>query len=274
MHSVIAGCGANKATDGKTVTITGKTMGTTYKVKVSGWPKDRKVADVDAEINKRLATVNDQMSTWQKDSEISRFNKFRSTEYFPVSPATVTVMQEAARISILSDGAFDITVGPLVNLWSFGPENRPKKIPTDAEIAGGCNPPATATLRFQAKPPALWKTIPELSIDLSAIAKGHGVDVIAGYLESIGVGGYMVEIGGEVRCKGSKADGSPWTIGIHSPDGKKQPARVVRLKDRAMATSGDYRNYFEQNGKTLLPHHRPPHRQTGHAQTGLGQRDR
>ena len=241
-----AGCGRN---DGKTVTITGETMGTTYTVKVSGWPKDRNIADVKAEIKKRLATVNDQMSTWQKDSEISRFNQSRSTDEFTVSPATVTVVQEAARISILSDGAFDVTVGPLVNLWSFGPENRPKKIPTDAEIAQRMQTTGNRHLRFQAKPPALWKTIPELTVDLSAIAKGHGVDVIAGYLESLRVGGYMVEIGGEVRCKGTKADGSPWTIGIQSPDGNKKPARVVRLKNQAMATSGDYRNYFEHDGQ-------------------------
>lgn len=247
-----AGCAQNAKTagDAKPMIVTGRTMGTTYTVKIAGPIKDRRLAEVKAEIEKRLQQVNDQMSTWQQDSEISRFNRYRQTDWFPVSKDFVAVVQEANRISQRSDGAFDVTVGPLVNLWSFGPENRPKKIPTDEEIAQRKQHVGHDRLRFRTNDPALSKADPELTVDLSAIAKGYGVDVIAKYIESLKPTGYMVEIGGEVRCGGTKADGSPWRIGIQSPQSASKAAdRIVELKDKALATSGDYRNYFEHNGK-------------------------
>jgi len=230
--------------------ITGETMGTTYTVKLAGLPESQSVGDVKAGIEKRLETVNRQMSTWRKDSEISRFNVETGTDWFPVSKETVAVVQEADRVSRLSGGAFDVTVGPLVNLWSFGPENRPRKIPDKDEIKARLRRVGFQRLSFRVDPPALKKANANLSVDLSAIAKGFGVDRIADYLDGLNLTGYMVEIGGEVRCKGTKADGGAWKIGIQSPKNRKTaPIRVVALKDRAMATSGDYRNYFEQDGR-------------------------
>jgi thiamine biosynthesis lipoprotein len=216
-------------------------------------------AEVKAGIEDRLETVNRQMSTWRKDSEISRFNAYAGTDWFPISADTLTVLKEAHRISELSGGKFDITVMPLVNLWSFGPENRPQKVPSEEEIAAKRQSVGYTLLAFRTDGPAVRKSRSGVTVDLSAIAKGFGVDKLAEYLDSLGVPGYMVEIGGEVGCKGTKADGSPWRIGIQSPKQLKQSAfRVVPLHDRAMATSGDYRNYFEQDGKryshTIDPH--------------------
>lgn len=256
--AALAGCNRLKSHDADS-TIRGETMGTTYSVKLASLPDRMSAAEVKAGIEDRLETVNRQMSTWRKDSEISRFNAYAGTDWFPISADTLTVLKEAHRISELSGGKFDITVMPLVNLWSFGPENRPQKVPSEEEIAAKRQSVGYTLLAFRTDGPAVRKSRSGVTVDLSAIAKGFGVDKLAEYLDSLGVPGYMVEIGGEVGCKGTKADGSPWRIGIQSPKQLKQSAfRVVPLHDRAMATSGDYRNYFEQDGKryshTIDPH--------------------
>lgn len=225
-------------------------MGTTWTVKIAGLPSTADPEQVQAEIERILETVNRQMSTWRDDSEVSRFNAHRETGWFDVSADVAAVVAEADRISRLSGGAFDVTVGPLVNLWSFGPENRPQKTPTDAEIAAQRGRVGFSRLAVRSDEPALMKSEPELAVDLSAIAKGFGVDRVAEYLDSLQARGYMVEIGGEVRCRGTKSDGGAWKIGVRSPEQlKNSPYRVVALTDRAMATSGDYLNYFEQDGK-------------------------
>lgn len=249
--AALSGCSRTTSPD-VAATIRGKTMGTTYTVKLAELPAGKTAADVKAVIDARLETVNRQMSTWRKDSEISRFNAHAGTDWFPVSADTVTVLREAQRISELSGGKFDVTVMPLVNLWSFGPENRPRKTPSDEEIARRKQSVGYRLLELRENPPAVRKTRSDVTVDLSAIAKGFGVDRVAGELDLLGVTGYMVEIGGEVRCQGTKGDGRPWQIAIQSPAMSRDSAqRVVALRDshRAMATSGDYRNYFEQAGK-------------------------
>lgn len=243
-----AGC--RKTTSTKPVTITGRTMGTTYSVKIDRLPPSLSVADLKTEIDKRLETVNDQMSTYRKQSELSRFNRHTKADWFPVSSDTAIVVTEAKRIGEISDGAFDVTVGPLVNLWSFGPGQRPKNIPDDAEITGAMKRVGDERIDVRRRPPGLKKTQADVSVDLSAIAKGYGVDRVAGYLDELKIAGYMVEIGGEIRCKGTKSGGAPWKIGVQSPKSAGHAAaRVVELRNAAMATSGDYRNYFEQDGK-------------------------
>ena len=232
------------------VTITGGTMGTTYSVKFPALPEGLTVADVQAGIDSQLDSVNRQMSTWRSDSDISRFNASRGTDWFPVSAEVVTVLREAQRISELSGGAFDVTVMPLVNLWSFGPEGRPKKIPSDEDIRRKRESVGFSRIAIRTKPPGLRKTLGNVSVDLSAIAKGYGVDQVAAYLDTLHMSSYMVEIGGEVRCKGTKSGGKPWRIGIQSPQKRRQSAyRTVPLNNRSMATSGDYRNYFEVGGQ-------------------------
>jgi thiamine biosynthesis lipoprotein len=187
------------------------------------------------------------MSTYRKDSELSRFNQYKGSDPFPVSLEMVTVVKEAIRLSKLTSGALDVTVGPLVNLWGFGPEARPDEVPTDAELAERRKIIGIDNLSVQDG--ALQKAIPELYVDLSTIAKGWGVDVIADYIESQGIHNYMVEIGGEIRMKGKNHENTAWRIAIEKPDVNERAIQeIIEPGDMAIATSGDYRNYFERDG--------------------------
>jgi thiamine biosynthesis lipoprotein len=225
-------------------------MGTSYTIKIVGLPKD---ADSDAlhkEITGILERINARMSTYRKDSELSRFNRQRSTEWFDVSSETVFVVDEAQRVSRLSQGAFDVTVGPLVNLWGFGPAPRREELPTDGAIEEALQSVGYEKVHTRSSPPAVRKDHPEIQIDLSAIAKGYAVDRVADHLKSRGIASYMVEIGGEVHAQGRNAQGSGWRIGIETPVANERSVqKVIHLQDRGMAISGDYRNYFEKDGK-------------------------
>ncbi len=240
---LLTGCGP------KQENLDGKTMGTYYSIRFIPGEGTPSVETLRAEIDKRLEQVNDQMSTYRADSELSRFNSSREVgKPFPVSAATTEVVLEALRINRVTDGALDITVGPLVNLWGFGPEGRPDKVPSAAELEQRRNWTGIDKLAVEGN--ALVKRIPELYVDLSSIAKGYGVDVIAHYLQSQHVKNYMVDIGGEVRTRGHNREKKPWRIAIERPvAGVEQKAQlVIEPGEMAMATSGDYRNYFEQDG--------------------------
>ena len=232
----------------------GRTMGTTYMVKAvkNGDSKaaasDERPLQLQTGIDDLLKTVNRQMSTWLKDSEISLFNGYRETRWFEVSPDTARVIAEAQRVSEVSNGAFDITVGPLINLWGFGPAKQERQIPEDGEIKEIMAKIGFGKLFVRQSPPSLRKEEPELYCSLSAIAKGFGVDKVAEYLESEGFYNYLVEIGGEVRARGVNPNGQTWRIGIETPDSISSFQEVVLLKDMSMATSGDYHNYFEKDG--------------------------
>ncbi|MGL5387271.1 MAG: FAD:protein FMN transferase [Serratia sp. (in: enterobacteria)] len=229
--------------------LRGKTMGTSYSIGYLPGEGTPSAATLQQEIDKQLVQVNDQMSTYQPDSELSRFNASREVDKpFPVSAATTEVVLEALRINRVTDGALDVTVGPLVNLWGFGPEGRPDKVPNAAELEQRRNWTGIDKLAVEGN--ALVKRIPELYVDLSAIAKGYGVDVIAHYLQSQHVKNYMVDIGGEVRTRGHNGEQKPWRIAIERPTTgvEKQAQLVIEPGEMAMATSGDYRNYFEQDG--------------------------
>ncbi len=170
----------------------------------------------------------------------------------PSHPLLSKSLAEALRVSELTDGAFDVTVGPLIQLWGFDREGQPDKIPTQQQIDVAQQQIGFEKLEFRTDPPALRKQSPDLYVNLSAIAKGYGVDVIAEYLESVGVQDYLVEIGGEVRAKGAKPDGIAWVIGIERPDSATfhEPILAIQPQSMGMATSGNYRNFFTRDGKT------------------------
>ena len=231
---------------GGLLSFRGQTMGTTYSVKVA--PPHDLSDDVQLDIDAELRRVNDQMSTYLRTSEITRFNESDSTDWFEVSPETATVVEYAQQVSEQTGGAFDITVAPLVDAWSFGPAPRSEQIPSDDDIEKIRQQTGYERLRVRTDPPGLLKLVPELRIDLSAIAKGHGVDRIVDLLTSRGATNVFVEIGGEVRAVGKKPEG-PWKVGIQDPATiGTQPAVAWRLVDRSIATSGDYRNFFEVDG--------------------------
>jgi thiamine biosynthesis lipoprotein len=244
------GCGPHSTGGDAPIVLTGPTMGTWYTIKLEGLPEGLTQAQVGREIEDRLTQINALMSTYDPASELSRFNASEGSEWFPVSPETATVVAAGQAISEETDGAFDMTVGPLVNLWNFGPNAQPDRLPDALEIAAASARVGFRRLEVRRDPPGLRKTRADLYVDLSAIAKGYAVDEIARGLDRHGVKAYMVEIGGEVRTRGRKGNGEPWRIGIEKPiTTDRVVTRVVQLVDCSLATSGDYRNYFEVQGK-------------------------
>lgn len=228
--------------------LEGETMGTRFSVKVVGSVEaDAQQAILDA-VQTELARVDEQMSTWRDDSELSRFNRHQDGTPFTVSPETRAVVEAAAAIWKASDGAFDPTVGPLVRAWGFGGGDRPESVLDDSEIEALL---AHAGMQRIAVGPdvALTKTDAATELDLSAIAKGWGVDRVHGAVTALGHRDVMVEIGGEVRVSGRNARGERWRLGVERPDAQRGTVQqVVLLDDEAMATSGDYRNYVERDG--------------------------
>ena len=190
------------------------------------------------------------MSIYQENSEITDFNRTRHTDWFSVSPETARVIEQSLLISEKSLGALDITAGPLVKLWGFGPGTGEKSttLPGEEAIRRARLHQGYKKMAVRLSPPAVRKDDPEIYCDLGAIAKGHGGDEIARYLAAMGLSDFLVEIGGEVKASGKNNRNSDWQIGIESPDSNLAIHKVVSLRDTAMATSGDYRNYFLQNG--------------------------
>lgn len=227
--------------------IQGQTMGTTFSVKIVKDHPDAAYPQLETDINSMLVEVNRQMSTYIPDSEISQFNQSQDTTWFAISADFAGVLQTATDLSNTASGALDITIGPLVNLWGFGPE-KSAKVPSDAAIARARALSGYQHLSVRNTPPAVKKALPGVYCDLSAIAKGFGVDKVASYLDGLGFKNYLVEIGGEVQAAGNSAHGRPWRIGIETPNATGDLQEIVALSNMAMATSGDYRNYFEKDG--------------------------
>ncbi len=233
-----------------TVRFTGSTMGTSYDLKLVPAPGQTVPADFGNRVEALLARINRQMSTYDPDSELSRFNRNPSTDWVAVSPELQWIVAETLRIGELSGGAFDITVGPLVNLWGFGPEPRRDQIPSDAAIAAARERVGYWRLHVRAEPPALKKDRADLYVDLSAAAKGYGVDQLAALVDETGIGDYLVSIGGEIRARGKNGRGQPWTIAIEKPTpGQRTVERLIRIGNHSVSTSGNYRNFFEQDGQ-------------------------
>jgi thiamine biosynthesis lipoprotein len=229
--------------------LEGRTMGTTYHVTLVGVSAGR-ATSLQPRIDARLEEVNDSMSTYRPESELSRFNRLdRAGERFPASADLLAVVRAAARVFDASGGAWDGTVKPLVDLWGFGPAGPVDEPPPDAAVAA-----AQAHVGFakiEVRPGALVKRDPLVTLDLSSIAKGYGVDQVAALLRREGVRDFIVEIGGEVYASGTRRDGRPWRVGINRPRPDAAPDDVFGvafLHDQAFATSGDYRNYFASGG--------------------------
>jgi len=250
----LAGCQRSDAPELATNAFQGATMGTTFTVKVvtSEPLESLESAELEAAVADELAEVNARMSTYLDDSELSRFNRHASTEPFELSIPTLEVMAKAIEVSRLSGGAFDVTVGPLVNAWGFGPEVVAGQHPGDEELARLLEEIGWEKLELDFESATARKLHPGLYVDLSAIAKGYGVDRVAETLLERGYSNFMVEVGGEVRTHGLAASGEPWRIGIERPQLQRGVTqRVVELRDAAVATSGDYRNYREENERRI-----------------------
>lgn len=237
----------------RTMTITGETMGTVYtaRIVVAG-SVDASEDELRGIVEAELDRVDELMSTYRDDSELSRFNASRSTDPFPVSADTLAVFVLAQRVSDLTGGAFDVTVGPLVNAWGFGPNGRDTIPPTDAELVELRRHVGHALLEVDEAASTVRKLDPDLYCDLSAVAKGYAVDKAAAALDAKGFENYMIEVGGEVRTRGRTTAGRAWRIAIERPEEEDRAIEtVVPLSGLSMATSGNYRNFREVGGQHL-----------------------
>ncbi len=231
----------------KELRLTGQTMGTTYQVKiVTGWFQFG--TGLQQEIDRRLAAINRSMSTYDPESEISRFNALDTADQlFTISDDFFNVLQAAAELHRLTEGAWDGTLDPLVNLWGFGRSGSVNRVPDEMEVREALKRVGFDRIRLHAGG-AISKIDAAVTLDLASIAKGYGVDVIARLIGDKGYSNFLVEIGGEVYARGRRRDGSPWLVGINRPDrsaARDDVYRAVPLSDRAMATSGDYRIFFQ-----------------------------
>lgn len=227
-------------------TISGKIFGTYYNIKINTLNKNNKLEN---KVKVVLNKVNAAMSMFDPESEISRINRETSGRPLKLSPSLGYLLQNAAKVYAESNGAFDPTVGPLVNLWGFG-VNTVTKTPSEQQIAEILPHVGFNKLHFDDNFTTLQKTDAQVYIDLSAIAKGYGVDRIAEMLHSEGYHDFVIEIGGEVRVSGTRDGINPWNIGVARPsESGFRNAFVLDLTDYAVATSGDYRNFFYSGGK-------------------------
>lgn len=225
----------------------GQTMGTTYAVKIQQHLSPEQRAEIQQRIDTELAAVNSSMSTWQQDSELSRFNRQPANTPMQTSAGLRAVVEMAQGVWDKSGGAFDPTIGPLVDLWGFGPSAPTGQVPAveDIELALAQVDFPAVTLQSG----TMTRGREDLRLDLSAIAKGYGVDQVSLALDELGYERHMVEVGGEVRAGRAKSDGEPWRIAVERPDAQGGIQEVVALESLSMATSGDYRNFFESNGE-------------------------
>lgn len=230
----------------------GSTMGTTYTVKAA-LPHDLPVEEVQERIDGVLKLVTELMSVFDPGSELSRFNRGEGEAWFPVNVHTHRVFVAALDVGAISGGALDITVGPLVDLWGFGPGAGSAVPPATEPLEAALGMAGLHRIRLRDDPPAVWKDADAVQCNLSAVAKGYGVDLLCEALTAMGVESAMVEVGGDLRAFGTKPDGESWRIGVVVPDQSQRVQRVIEIRDMAMATSGDYLNYAEIEGRRY-PH--------------------
>jgi thiamine biosynthesis lipoprotein len=228
-------------------------MGTTYSVSIPRLPDGTDRAAVEAVIADSLREADEHLSGWNDRSELVRFNDSSSTDWQPASPVLFESVDQAQAISRATDGTFDITVGPLVRAWGFGARaNAGPSAPAPEILAQLRANVGYEKLELRPSPPALRKSTPGLEIDLDGIAPGWAVDRIAARFEALGLRDYLVELGGEVRAKGTNAEGRRWRVAVETPQaGERQAYAVIELDGVGVSTSGDYRDYREVDGRRI-----------------------
>ena len=235
--------------DGASLELTGNTMGTTYRILIASPAKSSNLTETHKKIERKLIQINTLMSTYDPESEISRFNRTRPGMPFSLHADTAEVLAFSLDLADKTGGAFDPTIGPLVELWGFGRATSTGQAPADDRIQVVKRQIGYHSLQLDTDAPAV-KTPIGRELDFSATAKGFAVDALAAILVQQGHSNFLVEIGGELLSKGEKRPGQPWRVAIEMPSNASRSIyRAFPLIDSAIATSGDYRNYFESNGQ-------------------------
>ena len=232
--------------------LDGEAMGTTWQVTLAT-ANNPDTASLKKEIDALLVSLNTQMSTYNDESALSSFNADVSTGWVDMPEPVVSLVNAARRVSKATQGAFDITMGSVVDLWGFGADDIPENEPTLDVILDEMNSVGYQLLLVSRDETQVRKTVPGLKVDLSSIAKGYAVDRVGELLEGQGLNRYIVEFGGEIRTRGKSAEHTPWTIGIESPDPTVAAKGFlgIAVENAHIATSGDYRNYREVDGKRV-----------------------
>lgn len=232
------------------IELSGSTMGTTFNIVLVAPGDDVDSAALQAAISAELDEVNALASTWLADSQLAAFNASQSTGWIDVSGEFCRMVEQALEVCRLSRGAFDITVGPLVNLWGFGPDGEVREPPDDQLIEATMTLVGHEGLETRCGETVMRKRHPEMYVDLSGWAKGFAVDRLAKLLDEYAVTDYLVEVGGELRVRGHNAEREKWAIAVEAPSTMlRRPHSVLKISDASVATSGDYRNYFDHDGQ-------------------------
>lgn len=253
---LLAGCDNTSApaTPKAQVTVLdGKTMGTFWRVSVVGLDQNR-AENLRQKVQTLLDGDDQLLSTWKNDSALMRFNQSQSTTPWPVSEGMADIVTESLRIGQKTQGAMDITVGPLVNLWGFGPDKQPVKTPTQAQIdaAKARTGLQNLTVINRAGQQYLQKAIPDLYVDLSTVGEGYAADHLARLMIEEGISRYLVSVGGALVSRGMNADGQPWRVAIQKPTDRENAVQaIVDINGHGISTSGSYRNYYELDGKRI-----------------------
>lgn len=242
----LAGC----AREPDPVRIDGNIFGTFYQISLAGDFSEARLTVMREGALSVLEAVDASMSTYREDSELMRLNRHPVGEWMPVSAELFTVLRTAQDIAEASGGAFDVTVGGLVNLWTFGPEARPTQVPDEAQLRERLEQVGHATLELDADNQRVRRTRDNF-VDLSGIAKGYAVDRVSAWLSAQGAENHLVNIGGDLKARGERNPDRPWRIGIQLPDTRQMDVaqHIIAIRDMSMTGSGDYRNYFEEGGQ-------------------------
>lgn len=245
----LAGC----ATQPRETRLSGETMGSAWTIVIAG-TLPRPAAELEAGAQARFEAVNQALSTYRPTSSLSRFNDDTTGDWVDIDPELAVVMGYALSLAERSGGTYDVTVGPLVDLWGFGPDPAKNRVPEAAAIGAakarvGWRKVEVDAARNRARKP------PGVRVDLSSLGKGRGVDRVAEYLDSQGLANYLIDLSGKLRARGRNAAGTSWRVAIERP-GPDDPSgqasvtpAVVSLDDSSIATAGDYRRYFEVDGR-------------------------
>ncbi len=243
---LLAACGDGRLPQ---LDLGGSALGTTFNVSIVEPPESLDTAALEADIVAELKRIDDLASTWRDDSELSIFNADPSIDWIVVSAELCEALASTLEVSRVTGGAFDVTVGPLVNLWGFGPEGQVTEPPGDAAIEAAQEAVGYDKLEADCAAKLVRKDHARTYVDLSGWAKGHAVDKLATLLDGRDLVNYLVEIGGEIRVRGHNSEAARWALAIEAPStSERVPHAVIRVTDTSVATSGDYRNYFEYGG--------------------------
>ncbi len=233
--------------------LEGKTMGTVWRVSLADVASERR-AELQQRIQQQLDADDAELSTWKPDSALSRFNQSRDLSPQPVSENMADIVTTSLRIGRKTGGAMDITVGPLVNLWGFGPTKQPGHTPDAAQIAAARAQTGLQHLRVVQGADGQWlqKDLPGLYVDLSTVGEGFATDHLARLMEQLGINNYLVSVGGAVLSRGLNAQQQPWRVAIQKPTDRENAVQArVNLQGHGISTSGSYRNYYELDGKRI-----------------------